>query len=78
MTTKSIQDFIRKMKSDNLFHDRILAIEDVDERLAVIKSEGFEFTEEELSEFRQTVMQSTKNATMDEWTCCIAVPYYYR
>jgi len=38
------------MKSDKAFSDVIIAIEDVDARLAAASSEGFVFTEAELKE----------------------------
>ncbi len=42
--------FIEKMKSEEAFRDRILAIKDVDARLAAASEAGFEFTEEEVKE----------------------------
>lgn len=50
MSLDQARAFIEKMKSDEAFRDRILAIIDVDARLAAASCAGFEFTEAELKE----------------------------
>ncbi len=42
--------FIEKMKSDEAFSKRVMAIEDVSGRMACIQSEGFACTEAEIKE----------------------------
>jgi predicted ribosomally synthesized peptide with nif11-like leader len=41
--------FIKKMKTDEAFHDRIMAIEDADERMNAIPMEGFDCTKDDLN-----------------------------
>ncbi len=40
--------FIERMKSDEAFSKRVLAIEDVDTRMACIQGEGFDCSEAEI------------------------------
>lgn len=42
--------FIAKIKSDEAFRNRIMDIEDVAERFNLIKSDGFDCSEEEIKE----------------------------
>ena len=42
--------FIEKMKSDEAFATRVMAIEDVAGRMACIQSEGFDCSEDEIKE----------------------------
>ena len=39
---------LERMKSDKMFRDRVMAIEDVEERMAFVSSEGYDCTAEEL------------------------------
>ena len=48
MSLDHAKAFIEKMKSDKAFSDVIMAIEDIDARLAAASDAGFEFTENEL------------------------------
>jgi len=50
MSVDQARAFIEKMKSDEAFRDRIMAIEAVDARLAAASDAGFEFTEAEVKE----------------------------
>ena len=50
MSLDSAKAFIEKMKSDAAFNERVLAIEDVAGRLLLIKSEGFDCTEEQIKQ----------------------------
>ena len=50
MSLDQARAFIEKMKSDEAFRNRIVAIEDVDARLVAASEAGFEFTKEELKE----------------------------
>lgn len=50
MSLDHAKAFIEKMKSDKAFSDVIMAIEDIDARLAAASDAGFEFTEAEVKE----------------------------
>jgi len=52
MSVDQARAFIEKMKSDEAFCDRIMAIEAVDARLAAASDAGFEFTEAEINEVK--------------------------
>ena len=53
MSLDSAKAFIEKMKSDEAFRNRVLSIEDVAGRLALISSEGFDCTEAEIKQVSQ-------------------------
>ena len=50
MSMEQVKTFIKKMKSDEAFSKRIMAIQDTDARFEAILEAGFDFTMEELSE----------------------------
>ncbi len=50
MSLDQARAFIEKMKSDETFRNRVMAIEDVVERFNLIKSEGFDCNEAEIKE----------------------------
>ncbi len=50
MSLDQARAFIEKMKSDEAFRNRIMAIEDVAERFVLIKNEGFDCSEVEIKE----------------------------
>jgi len=52
MSVDQARAFIEKMKSDEEFRDRIMAIEAVDARLAAARDAGFVFTEAEIKEVK--------------------------
>ena len=52
MSLDQARAFIEKMKSDEAFCDRIMAIEAVDARLAAARDAGFVFTEAEIKEVK--------------------------
>ena len=52
MSVDQARAFIEKMKSDEAFCDRIMAIEAVDARLAAARDAGFVFTETEINEVK--------------------------
>lgn len=52
MSLDQARAFIEKMKSDEIFRNRIMAIEDVDARLTAASDAGFEFTETEIKEIQ--------------------------
>ncbi len=50
MSLDQARSFIEKMKSDVAFSERVMAVEDVDARLAYIQSKGYECSEAEIKE----------------------------
>ena len=50
MSFEQTKAFIEKMKSDEAFRNKVMAVEDVEERIVMIKNEGFDCSAEE---FRQ-------------------------
>jgi len=52
MSVDQARAFIEKMKTDEAFRNRIVAIEAVDARLAAASDAGFVFTEAEIKEVK--------------------------
>jgi predicted ribosomally synthesized peptide with nif11-like leader len=50
MSVEHAKAFIEKMKTEEAFRERIMAIENQNERMAAISAEGFDFTQQELDE----------------------------
>ncbi len=76
ITEKSLQDFLNKMKIDNEFHDMILGIEDINDRLAAIRAEGFKFNKDEVLQLLESIMQSNKDmGEIPGWICCLSVDH---
>ncbi|NTU57856.1 MAG: Nif11-like leader peptide family natural product precursor [Chlorobiaceae bacterium] len=50
MSVEHAKAFIERMKTDQAFHERILAIEEPEERMTAIRNAGFLFTQEDLDE----------------------------
>ncbi len=50
MSVEHARAFIELMKTDEAFRERIMAIENTEERLAAISASGFIFNQEELDE----------------------------
>ncbi len=50
MSMEQVKAFIEKMKSDEAFSKRIMAIENQDERFKAIEKAGFDFSEKELED----------------------------
>jgi len=48
MSIESAKAFLTRIDEDEAFKNKILAIEDVEARLACAKAEGYEFTREEV------------------------------
>ena len=55
MSIEQAKAFIEKMKTDEEFTKRIMAIEDSDAQFQAIAEAGFDFTKEELEQVRQEV-----------------------
>lgn len=50
MSKSAAQAFVDKMKTDEEFKKKIMAVEDVDQRMKLINSEGFDCTAAEINE----------------------------
>ncbi|MEI7781944.1 MAG: Nif11-like leader peptide family RiPP precursor [Planctomycetota bacterium] len=50
MSFEQAKAFIEKMTVDEEFREQIIAIDDFDERMAVIKAAGFDCTADEIDE----------------------------
>ena len=50
MSKAAAQAFVDKMKTDEEFKKKIMAMEDVDQRMKLINSEGFDCTADEINE----------------------------
>ena len=48
MSAESAQAFMERMKSDEEFAKRVAAAESKEDRWAIVKAEGYDFTEEEV------------------------------
>ena len=77
MSLDQARAFIEKMKSDEAFRNRIMAIEDVNARLAAASSAGFIFTEKEFvevqSELSDDVLDAATGGGHYETTC---IPWF--
>jgi predicted ribosomally synthesized peptide with nif11-like leader len=49
MSAEAVHEFIERMKSDGEFRARMLAAAGADERLALVKAEGYDVTAEEIA-----------------------------
>ena len=54
MSVEQAKAFIERMKSDEAFREKVLAIEDAAGRLACIRGEGFECSLEEINEMDES------------------------
>ena len=48
MSEQAVEALVERMKTDEAFRARVLAVEDAKERLAFIRSEGFDCAAEEI------------------------------
>jgi len=53
MSKEAAQELIEKMKSDEAFRERVMAVEDVEARMALIGAEGFDCSAEEIGSLRE-------------------------
>ena len=53
MSEAAAQAFIEKMKTDEAFRERVMAVEDVDARMALIGAEGFDCSAEEIGALQE-------------------------
>ena len=53
MSVEQAKAFIERMKTDEAFREKVLAIEDAAGRIACIQGEGFDCTAEEINEGAQ-------------------------
>ena len=68
MSVEQAKAFIERMKTDEAFHEKVMAIEDAAERLACIQGEGFECTEEEISEIGSAEVGVSTGGNRDGYT----------
>ncbi len=54
--------FVEKMKSDEKFRKKVMAVDNVDERLVFIQSEGYDCTIGELNDY---MMENERDALFD-------------
>ena len=50
MSVEQAKAFIERLKTDEAFREKVMAIDDAAGRIACIRGEGFECTEEEINE----------------------------
>ena len=62
MSLDQARAFIEKMKSDEAFRDRIVAIEGIDARLAAARDAGFQVTEAEVKEVQSELTDDELDA----------------
>ena len=67
MSLQDFDAFAAKMKADDKFRDKVLAVADVEDRLAMIKSEGFDCSAEEFEQ----VQAELKEIEVDSDCCAI-------
>ncbi len=53
MSKEAVKQFMEKMNDDEAFAEKIVAAKDKDERLAIAKKEGFEFTADEFNQMAE-------------------------
>jgi predicted ribosomally synthesized peptide with nif11-like leader len=58
MSQEQAKELITRMKSDASFMDRVLAIKDVDERIAFINDAGFHCTLSEIEQEQKNLMEN--------------------
>jgi predicted ribosomally synthesized peptide with nif11-like leader len=87
MSMEQVKTFIKKMKSDEAFSKRIMAIQDTDARFEAILEAGFDFTMEELSETGKEIGEAELEAVSGgacggKMACmmfaCLVIPKTYQ
>ena len=53
MSLESAKQFIERMKNDTDFAKQVTACADAQERMALVKTEGYEFTQEEIGQIKE-------------------------
>lgn len=53
MNIKSADAFVERMKDDEDFAKQVIACKDTEQRMAMVESEGFKFTQEEIQELKE-------------------------
>lgn len=62
MSIESAKTFMERMKTDQDFAKKVMAAKDADERRALVKEEGYDFTAEELKELGDEISDSELDA----------------
>ena len=53
MSKEAAQAFVEKMKSDEAFRERVMAVQDVEARMALIVAEGFDCSADEIGSLQE-------------------------
>ncbi len=64
MSMKSAKEFIQRLKNDDEFLKRVRECKDVEERTALVKAEGFEFTRDEINNLKDTLTDADVRGTI--------------
>lgn len=72
MSIQSAKAFLDKMKSNEDFAKKIANCKDQEERLALLKKEGYDFTPKELEQAKnakekEPVISGGREATIEDW-----------
>jgi predicted ribosomally synthesized peptide with nif11-like leader len=58
MSLESAKEFLKKVSEDNEFKNQLSSAPDKNARMELIKSEGFDFTEEEYEKAKSDIIES--------------------
>lgn len=61
MSIKAAEAFVERMEMDENFNKKITACKDPEERLALVKSEGYDFTKEEINQIKGQLTEEQLN-----------------
>ena len=83
MSVDHAKAFVEKMKSDEAFRERVMAVEDVEARMALIRDEGFDCSAEEIgaaqddwdAELDDVVGGGQPGCALYEPACSLYCPY---
>ena len=76
MSIESAKAYVERMKTDEDFRNKVLAIEDAEKRMQFVKAEGFDFSSNDIKivlsaiddkELRQIAGGANKNCRCWEW-----------
>ena len=67
MSQEQAKKFIERMKTDEAFKAKIMAVEDVAERIKLAKAEGFDFTEDEVKSMSAELSDAEVSAVAGGW-----------
>ena len=76
MSVDQAKAFIEKMKSDEAFRARVMAVEDVTERMGLINAEGFDCSAEEIGapqELGEAELSGVVGGGSLPWCVCFCI-----